>query len=105
MNSDKDKEFEKNMKEFMQLLKKMIRNLPAQGTLGPKTIPWKDGDGNGMNMNVYFFSFFPLSADDFDELEDIYESYLERDSDEKVDFSTDLSHADLEFLRRHGLRF
>ena len=105
MSADRDGEFEQSMKEFVKLLKKLMKNLPSQGSFSPQNFPMKELEGKGVNMNVYFFSFLPLSAEDFEELEDLYEQYLHREDDPREEFSTSLNKTDLEFLRRHGIRF
>ena len=101
MNSDKDKNFERSMKQLLSLLKKILKNLPSQGPLSPMNPALKD---SGVNLNLCFFTFLPILPEDWEEWEELYDTYLS--GEEKADeFSSELSPADIEFLRRHGIRF
>ena len=102
MKSDREREFEQNMKQLVQLLKKIIISQPSQEkTQGPGSLT----NEKGLNINLCFFTFLPINAEELDELEEIYEQFL-FDEDKKVeDLTTDLNSSDEEFLRRNGIRF
>lgn len=104
MSSEKDREFERSMKEFIQLLKKMVKQLPSQGGVNPPSIPWGETDGKGMQMNIFFLSFLPFSQEDFDDLEEMCDHYFNREDDNE-ELTAELSVSDLEFLKQHGIRF
>ncbi len=99
MTPEKDGEFEQSMHELIQLLKKMLKNIP-QGSWPHPFSQAKDGP---VQFN-FFFTFLPMDAEEMDEFEEIYEQYLAQE-DRWEDFSGDLSDADRDFLRRHGIRF
>lgn len=103
MNFDKDKEFDQNMNQLFRLLKKMIKNIPSKGQLPSSVLPQLGKDSN-INLNLCFFTFLPLSAEELDELGDLYEQYFFND-EKHEDLSDELSPADLDFLRRNGMRF
>ncbi len=97
-------DFEQSMSQFIQLLKKI---LTAHFSQGPNPLqefmsPSKD---QGVNLNLCFFTFLPMVPEELDEFEDLYERFLFEQEKKFNDFSNDLSAADLEFLRRHGIRF
>jgi len=105
MKPEENSEFEKNMAQLVHLLKKVIKHLPgSQGGMPGKQMNWKE---SGINMNICFFSFLPMSSDDLDEWEELYDQYLLRDqSDEKTsDMSMELSPSDIDFLRTNGIEF
>ena len=100
MNFNRDREFEESMDDLIKLLKKILRNLPGEGAI-PPFCGFKDKDPQ---IQVCFFNFFSISPEEFEEMEDAYEEALglERKADEGP---LELSAADREFLRRHGIRF
>src|SRR6185436_13241319 len=105
MSFDEYKDFDQNMNHLIRLLKKMIKNLPhlSQGPGPmPKFSKSKDGD---IHVNFCFFNFMPMSAEDLEEIDEIYEQYLaEEEKAERSDLSPELNASDLEFLRRLGIR-
>ncbi len=106
MNFDRERDFEQNMTQLIQLLKKLIKNIPGAGNPFNSFSPSaKDKDGN-VQLNI-FFNFLPISPEDMDELEEAYEEALFQDDKRMTaeDLSSELSAEDIEFLRRHGLRF
>lgn len=101
MNPEKDREFESNMNQLVRLLKKLLKNLPGQPPFSH--FQGKPGDGN-VHLNVCFFNFLPMSPEEFEAFEDAYEQAVFPE-DKGEDLSRDLTPSDLEFLRRHGIRF
>ena len=100
MNPEKDKEFENNMNQLVKLLKKLIKNLP-----GPAPFSQMQGkSGEGMNLNICFFNFLPMSPEELEAFEDAYEQALFPD-DPSEEFPKDLTPSDMDFLRRNGIRF
>ena len=98
--NERDREFDRNINQLIHLLKKIIGNMPT----GPGPYPWMGPNKeSGVHFNLCFFNFLPLTADELDELEDEYELFQEEKKGD--DLKTQLSSADLEFLRRHGIRF
>lgn len=102
MNPEQEKEFHHNMHQLVKLLKKIIKNLPSQGSLPSLGPGLKDSD---INVNL-FFTFLPMTAEELDELEEAYDHYLFHHPENAPEASSGgLSPADIEFLRRHGIRF
>lgn len=106
MSFEENKEFDQNMNHLVHLLKKMIKSLPHLSQGGMPKFPSKGQGNNDININ-FFFTFLPVSADDLEEIDDIYEQYLneEERAENHPDFTPELSASDLDFLRRHGMRF
>ncbi len=101
MNPDKNKEFENNMNQLVRILKKLLKNIPGQAPFPNFQAP--SGDGS-VHLNLCFFSFFPISAEELDEFEEAWEQAYYPD-EKGEDLSPELTPSDVEFLRRHGIRF
>jgi hypothetical protein len=102
MRFDQDKEFEQNMNQLIQLLKKILASPLSQGKKAEYS-NWIKKEG--ANLNVYFFTFFPLAPEELDELEEIYDRFLFDEEVRPEDLTTDLTSMDLDFLRRNGIQF
>lgn len=104
MSQEPEKEFEKNMAQLIKLLKKLMASQFRGG--GPiKDFPMGTKAGQGVNINFCFLSFFPMSPEELDDLEDLYEQYLSEEDKSAGDLSPDLTASDLDFLRKNGIRF
>ena len=97
MNPEKNRDFENNMNQLLQLLKKLLKNLPGQ----PPISKFSGKSSEPVNLNV-FFNFLPLTPEEFDAMEEAYEQAMYPEDDE---WPADLTAADIEFLRKNGLRF
>jgi len=102
MKSDPNRDFEGHVKQLIQLLKKILTSQPSQGYLPELDSMLK---GQGINLNLCFFTFLPVSEEELDELEEIYEHYVFDEEKKSEEITSELNAADLEFLRRHGIRF
>jgi len=103
MKSDRDKEFEENMNHLVQLLKKILMSQPSNSSqLSELQSLFK---GQGMNVNLCFFTFLPMFPEDFEELEEMCEQFLTDEDRRSEDMTTELSASDLEFLRKNGIRY
>lgn len=106
MKPDGDKDFENNMGQLVNLLKKMMKSLPSQAGGAPfKQFPSKDPS---INVNICLFSFLPMSPEELEEWEDLYDQYMsgvDPHSDNSSEMTMDLNASDLDFLKKHGLRF
>ena len=100
MSSDKDREFESNMNQLVHLLKKILKHLPGQSPFSQ----FKAKPGEGLNLNVCFFNFLPLSPEEFEAFQDACEHEILHE-DWNEEFTRELSVSDIEFLRRNGIRF
>ena len=104
MNPEKDKEFEQYINQLVQLLRKIMKHIPHQGKMQGFPGMFKTNKDGSLNMNICFFNFLPISPEDLDELEEYYENQLlGEDKDEEL--TSELSSSDLEFLKRHGIKF
>lgn len=96
-------DFDQNMSQFIQLLKKILTSHIPQGQHFQELESlFKD---QGINLNLCFFTFLPMTPQELDEFEEIYERYLFDEDRAPEDLNENLSPADLDFLRRHGIRF
>lgn len=94
-----------DVQKLLELLKKILKNHPEGSEQFSKLL-----DQKGFNLNLCFLTFVPMSPDDLDELEDMYEEFLhqtdgllhKRDSS-KIEFKLNLD--DINFLKKHGIRF
>ena len=100
MNPEKNREFENNMNQLMRVLKKLLKNLPGQPPFPP--FQGKSPEG-GVNLNLCFFTFLPMSPEDYEAFEEAYEQSLHEERAD--DFVPELTPSDVEFLRRNGIRF
>ena len=101
MRFDRDNEFEQSLSHLVQLLKKILRNMPAQDR-GGSAIP--EGKDSPIQLNLCFFALVPMLPDDWEDMNDFLGPLASMDpkADEPA---SELSLEDLEFLRRHGIRF
>lgn len=99
---DKYSDFDRNMKQLIQLLKKILRGHIPHGQFSELQNIIKE---QGINLNLFFFTFLPVSAQELDELEEIYDRYLLDEDKTPEELTDELSASDLDFLRRHGIRF
>ena len=104
MNPDKDSNFEQNIRQLMQLLKKILTHPPSQDALSQMSRISPFTKDSGIQLNLFFFTFFPVDSEELDELEEIYGRYLFRE-DKPEDFSAELSKDDLDFLQENGIKF
>ena len=99
-----EKEFEKNIKQLMKLLKKMMTQYPgaekneeiAKLLKNPKDMP---------DVNIFFLNLAPLSPEEFDDLEEIFEENILSESARHGELKYELNGEDVEFLKKHGMRF
>ena len=90
--------------KLIKLLRKILKHHPE----GKDISKWMSGE-HPINLNLCFFTFVPMTAEELEEVEDMYEEYLGRmeevtdKSRAKLEFK--LSQEDIRFLKEHGLRF
>ncbi len=102
MKPDRDSDFDSSITELVQLLKKIMANHTSQSEWKKIQSVFQD---KGINLNFNFFNFFPITGEELDELEEIYDQFMS-DSDKKPeDLNTDLNSEDVDFLKKHGIRF
>lgn len=99
-------DFEQNMKQLMKLLKKIMSQYPLQGK-SPEEImrTLKDAKDKSQDVNIFFLNLSPLSSEEFEELEEIFEGGLMNEHFRSAEMKCELNSEDQEFLKRHGIRF
>lgn len=102
MKKNREGNFEDNMEQLIQLLKRIVKSHPDQTQLDKLQRVFKD---QGINVNFCFFNFFPMTDEELDELEEICEQYLGDTDKRPEDLTMDLSQDDLEFLKKNGIRY
>ena len=100
MNPEKDREFDHTLTQLIGLLKKLLKNIPQGGSF-PSLSAEKEGT---VNLNL-FLTFLPLAPEEMDEFEEIYEQYFFQEDRPVEELSSELNPSDMDFLRRHGIRF
>ncbi|MBP9865567.1 MAG: hypothetical protein KBC91_04090 [Candidatus Omnitrophica bacterium] len=101
---NRERDSDNNITQLLQLIRKIIGSQFKNGAGAPDifSLPQKN---QGINLNLCLFSFFPMTPDELDELEAMYED-LEGPEDEPAgDLSSELTSSDVDFLRRHGIKF
>ncbi len=101
-----DKDFEQNMKQLMKLLKKIMAQYPLQGK-SPEEImkTLKDAKDKSPDVNIFFLNLSPLSSEEFEELEEMFEGGFVNEHFRSGELKCELNSEDQEFLKQHGIRF
>ncbi len=101
-----DKEFEQNMKQLMHLLKKIMRQYPMDGKSPAEMMKFlKDMKDKSPDVNIFFLNMSPLSPEEFDELEEIFEEGAVGEYLKSGELTCELNDDDQLFLKKHGIRF
>ena len=101
MNPDKNGDFEQNVAQLIHLLKKIVKGIPTPNEFGHSKLPMKD---SGLQINIHFFSFFPMSDEEWEAIEEMYDA-SNGALGGREEFSTELNPDDVDFLKRHGISF
>lgn len=95
---------EGDIRKLLALLKKILKNYPQESDQGAQSL-----DHKSVDLNLCFLAFVPMTPEDMMEFEEFYEEFLDRahnsskKSGPKIEFK--LNFEDLDFLRKHGIRF
>ena len=100
-------EFDRNIMQLLNLLKKLLKNHPKGANFAnffdaPPSSPEK------INLNLCFFNFMPISAEEMEELEEAYSELLDQEGEhasESEFLDLDWNQNDIDFLKRHGMSF
>jgi hypothetical protein len=100
-------DFEKNMKQLLKLLKEMMMQYPHLGKVEDLTKTMKESNAKNTSpdINIFFLNLAPLTPEEFDELEEMFEETLMQESTRGGELRYELSPDDREFLKKHGIRF
>lgn len=98
-----ENEYHQDMKQLIQLLRKIIKNHTSKD-------PFKDAQQNpsrdAMQFNFFIFPLMAMTPEDMDEFEEILEQYFpEEGQDGTGDLRYELEPGDMDFLRKHGIKF
>lgn len=94
-----------DIRKLLSLLKKILKNHPQGSSEIAKFL-----DQKSFHLNLCFLTLVPMSPEDLAEFEEMYDEFLSR-SEESVPgrgdskFEFKLSPGDLDFLKKHGIRF
>jgi len=100
---NRERDFDNNLTQLLQLLRKMFGSQFKSG--GFPDILSTQPKNQGINVNVCFFSFFPMSSEELDELEALYDDLDASEEDSEEELSNELTNSDRDFLRRNGIKF
>lgn len=101
-----EKEFEQNMKQLMMLLKKIMKQYPMDGKSPAEVMKFlKDMKDKGPDVNIFFLNMSPLSPEEFDEMEEIFEEGAVSEYLRSGELKCELNADDQVFLKQHGIRF
>jgi len=101
-----DKEFEQNMKQLMHLLKKIMSQYPSEGKSPAEVMKFfKDMKDKSPDVNIFFLNMSPLSPEEFDELEEMFEDGAVGEYLRSGELKCELNADDQVFLKQHGIRF
>ena len=94
-----------DIEKLIKLLKKILKK-------HPKSLEQiaKMADPKAINVNVCFLTFVPMTPDDLEELNEVYEEYVSRTEEHGVwgedsNLEFRLTQEDLDFLKQNGLHF
>jgi len=94
-----------DIEKLIHLLKKILKKDPQGSEQLSKIF-----DNKALNINLCFLTFVPMSFDEVDELNELYEDVMSRgedafrrDLESELEFK--LNHNDVEFLKKNGMYF
>ena len=103
---DFDKEFEQNMKQLMQLLKKIMSQYPMDGKSPGEMMKFLKGmKDKSPDVNIFFLNMSPLSQEELDEMEEMLEGGAMGEYLRSGELKCELYDDDQVFLKQHGIRF
>lgn len=101
-----DKEFEQNMKQLMRILKKIMSQYSMEGKSPAEMMKFlKDMKDKSPDVNIFFLNMSPLSPEEFDEIEGLFEDGAMSEYLKSGELKCELNEDDQVFLKQHGIRF
>ena len=102
-------DMESDIRKLLNLLKKILKNHPHGSEDVAKFL-----DQKSFNLNLCFLTFIPMTPEELMEFEEMYDDYLnqaenviprkdEAKTDPRLEFR--LTNDDLDFLKKHGMKF
>ena len=65
----------------------------------------KNSKNASPDVNIFFLNLAPMTPEEFDELEEMFEETLLQESAKSGELRYELNLEDQEFLKKHGIRF
>lgn len=101
-----ENEFEHNMKQLMQLLKKIMGQYSMEGKSAAEMMKClKDIKDKSPEVNIFFLNMLPFSPEDLDEIDEMFEEGAWGEHRKGGELKCELNDADQVFLKKHGIRF
>lgn len=95
-------EFGKNIHELLSLLKKILRSQKV-GTGNSDLSSLLDK--KNVNLNLCFFTFLPMTEEEFADFEYELEEAMGESGEAAEDLAFELTKGDMDFLKKYGLKF
>lgn len=93
-----------DIEKLLLLLRKILKKHPEGSEQLAKMMKQ-----NGLSLNLCFLTFVPMTSEEMDELNDMYETYMSRSKEvrqgEEGELEFGLTREDLDFLKRNGIQF
>lgn len=99
----KKDEFEQNMTQLLNLLKKILKSQPSASPFNMKNM-FDQKNSDPITLNLCFFNFIPVTPEEMDEIEDAANGLFDQD-DEDVQDVFNWNDGDIDFLKKHGIQF
>ncbi len=94
-------DFGKSINELLNLLKKILKSQKIGNSDLSSLL-----DQKNVNLNLCFFTFLPLTEEEFADFEYSLEEYFSgEDFLESGDLKFEVTKNDLDFLKKNGLKF
>lgn len=111
--NENNEDMGKNINKLLALLKKIIAQENSQSHPNSKSPIPPDlqnllKDNKNVQVNLCMFAFLPVHPEDLEEMEGVYEETMSLDMDETKDkdsLSMEINDQDVDFLKKHGLKF
>ena len=106
MKFNSNEDFNKNVGKLLSLLKKMLKNQKIDNKELNEFFGKKD-----INLNLCFFTFLPFPLEELDDLdldelsEEGLKGVLNNKEHESDELKFEITNHDLNFLKKHGIKF
>ena len=105
---DPHEEFNRNMQKLMVLLGKILKSQKEQVGMDFSEI---FNSKKNVNLNLCIFTFLPMTPEDMDDLEEVFEDMyvsgegITASSSGEPELKFELNARDVDFLKNNGIRF
>ena len=100
-------EFEKNLSQLLNLLKKILKTQPPASGIPPLANFLDQKHSDSVTFNLCFFNFLPISPEEMEELEEAYNEAFGGEAAGSASEGDEFTwnQNDIEFLKRNGMKF